>query len=147
MFSTTTRKIESIEESGSALSHEDGKGSRALPIKAFLKHNRVVVLLAVSLTGAGMAQAQTCQMLRASRQQIRYPSNQGHVTQSTSDQNSVIPAGQPGGSGGFDPRNSNPLARNPNPTARYAKDRNGNTLYFDGSRWHCRTASGWRSYR
>ena len=47
----------------------------------------------------------------------------------------------------FNPRDPNPVARNPNSSARYAKDRYGYTWYFDGSKWYRWTAYGWRRYR
>lgn len=46
----------------------------------------------------------------------------------------------------FNPKDPNPLARNPNSSARYVKDRYGYTWYFDGSRWYCWTARGWYAH-
>ncbi len=46
----------------------------------------------------------------------------------------------------FNPKDPNPLARNPNSSARYVKDRYGYTWYFDGSRWYCWTRRGWYAH-
>ena len=159
MFTTVSRQFQSSAKGNQLRRHAGEAKVKIISIKSMLGHGRAFALAAVAILTVLMAGAATAQnsvqqipTQRQPQQQVMYRDSDGrhwfhdgrkwlyHDGRGwqTCQSPMAVPNPRCGPSGQLTPVQPSPSA------ARYQRDANGNTWYFNGSSWWLWTTSGWR---